>query len=58
MFVTELPKDDETHTCMPRKNDITALGKRDNSDKHLKVSHVMPHNQKRKKYILFPHVEI
>ena len=26
MFVTVLPKADETYTCMPRKNDTTALG--------------------------------
>ena len=27
MFVTVLPKADETYTCMPRRNDTTALGK-------------------------------
>jgi shingomyelin synthase len=27
MFVTVLPKADETYTCMPRKNDTTTLGK-------------------------------
>ena len=27
MFVTVLPKADETYTCMPRKNDTSALGK-------------------------------